>query len=140
MSSGDTTIEREQIRLDALRRYDVLGAFGEAQFDDVAELAAHLCQTPMAGITAMDASRKWFIASHGLSVRETSRADAFCQHVIGGRQPQTLMVPDALADPRFARNELVTGEPAVRFYVGAPLVTAGGEVLGALCAMDRVRC
>jgi GAF domain-containing protein len=104
-------------------------------FDDVTFLAAHICHTPIALITLIDSTRQWVKARVGTDVSETPRDVAFCSHAIASRE--TLVVPDALEDDRFARNPLVTGEPKIRFYAGAPLLVQEGHALGTLCVVDR---
>jgi PAS domain S-box-containing protein len=125
----------EPQRLDALRQLGLLDTPAEAAFDDVTLLAAHVCQTPIALITLVDRDREWFKSRVGMEAKELPREAAFCAHTI--LQPDELLeVPDALADPRFADNPMVTGAPGVRFYAGAPLVTREGQALGALCVLD----
>lgn len=123
-------------RLQALWRYDLLDTSAEAEFDDFTVLASHICGTPIALITLIDAARQWFKSSIGLDITETSRDVSFCAHMIESRT--MLEVPDTLDDGRFHDNPLTTGEPHVRFYAGAPLVTADGFVVGALCVLDRI--
>jgi PAS domain S-box-containing protein len=127
----------EAARLDALRRCEVLDTEPEAAFDDIARLAAHICGTPVALVSLVDERRQWFKARVGIDVSETPRDASFCAHAIV-RHPGLFVVPDALADKRFARNPLVTGEPGVRFYAGVPLVTSEGHALGTLCVIDFV--
>ena len=125
----------ETARLEALRQRAILDTPPEAAFDDLTTLAAHICEAPMAMITLVDEDRQWFKSCVGCPLVETRRDIAFCSHTI--LQPEVWVVPDALADDRFADNPLVTSKPHIRFYAGAPLVTPDGHALGALCVMDR---
>jgi len=106
----------------------------EAEFDAAVRAAALVCDAPIALVSLVDRQRQWFKACYGLSgVEETERDVAFCAHAIC--QNATLVVPDALLDPRFARNPLVIDPPHVRFYAGAPLCVRG-ENIGTLCVID----
>ncbi len=129
--------DNETQRLAILREYNVLDSMPEQAFDDLTLLAAQICQTPIALITLVDENRQWFKSKIGLSATETSRDAAFCAHAILNPD-EVLEVPDAHLDPRFANNPLVTSEPHIRFYAGAPLAGQDGVALGTLCAIDRV--
>lgn len=131
------TTADEQLRLAALYRYEVLDTAPEVAFDDIALLAAHICKAPIALVSFVDQHRQWFKSRIGIDSEQTARDVSFCTHTI--RRPDDLLVvPDALADPRFSDNPLVAAGPCIRFYAGAPLVTPEGHALGALCVKDVV--
>lgn len=127
----------EHQRLQELNSYNILDTPEEAFFDDLVELASLIFNTPISLITLIDENREFYKAVKGLQAKGNSRTNSFCQHTF--QKPESVLtVEDTLKDPRFKNNPLVHGDPKIRFYAGAPLVTPNGNVLGTLCVIDTV--
>lgn len=121
-------------RLAALDAYDILDTASEKGFDDVVLLARNICQTPVALVSLVAGNRQWFKARVGFPPCETDLNSSVCAHALA--EPDLLVIPDLAKDPRTRENPLVTDEPRIRFYAGAPLRTPDGKVLGSLCVID----
>lgn len=124
----------EPQRLAALQGLEVLDTAPDPELDIITRLAADRFDSAIALVSLVDERRQWFKSRHGLAACETPRAHSFCAHAIAGAE--VMVVPDATADPRFAANPLVTGEPHIRFYAAAPLTASSGHRIGTLCVID----
>jgi len=126
----------ENARLDELRSFGILDTNPDPSFDDITELARQVAGSDIAIISLVDADRQWFKSCVGVCLpqQQTPRSISFCAHTILQQTP--LIIEDACADPRFAENPLVIGEPGIRFYAGFPLISPNGFALGSLCAIS----
>ena len=129
-----STPEDELSRLKDLYEYDVLDTEAEKSFDDLTLLASDICETPISLISLVDPDRQWFKSKQGIDVDETARDISFCSHAI--LENQVFEVQNALTDTRFHDNPLVTNDPNIRFYAGAPLITPRGNAIGTLCVIS----
>ncbi|ART80174.1 GGDEF domain-containing protein [Oceanisphaera avium] len=130
----DDYADHEELRLAALAAYDILDTPPEAAFDAITEIAALICDAPIAVINFIDRDRQWFKSVLGLDVRQTPLNISICVHAI--TQPDLFIVPDTRLDARFTDNPLVRGEPYLRFYAGALLRSETGYPIGTLCVLD----
>ncbi len=122
-------------RIIDLRALEILDTPADERFDRITRLAQRLFDVPIALVSLVDEDRQWFKSRVGLEATETPRELAFCGHAI--MADETLQISDAQDDERFSENPLVTGEPNIRFYAGAPIESPNGYKMGTLCVIDR---
>ena len=127
--------KNESSRVESLRSFRILGTSREQVFDDIAHLAALICDVPVAIIAFIDEQRVWFKAKIGLELDEIPRDGSFCAYAI--LQSDVLIVPEPLSDERFTSSFLVK-QIGIQFYAGVPLITDDAHSVGALAVMDRV--
>jgi PAS domain S-box-containing protein len=132
MSSADNL---PLTRTEILAAHDLEGLSDDAGFGELTRFTAALCEAPICLVSVVGDTMQRFVAKHGIDVSETPRESSFCAHAMLGSD--LMVVPDATLDSRFAQNPLVTGDPFIRFYAGAPLLTKDGFPLGSLCVIDR---
>ncbi|MGY4394952.1 PAS domain S-box-containing protein [Sphingomonas sp. UYAg733] len=126
----------ESARTAALAEHDIESLRDDSGLKSITDFAAALCDAPIALVSLVEERRQTFLARTGLEASETPRETSFCAFAMLG--DDVMVVPDATRDPRFADNVLVTGEPNIRFYAGAPLIADDGTRLGSLCVIDSV--
>ncbi len=131
MTQDDLNETARQAALDRLS----IDQFADTALDDIARTAADMFQAPIAFVSLVDGDRQRFKSAVGSDLSQTPRGWAFCDHAIR-RAGEVMVVEDATLDPRFVDNPLVTGDPHVRFYAGAPLVTSSGHAIGTVCVLD----
>jgi len=129
---GSSTHEAK--RLAALRSLNLLDTTPEERFDRITRIAAATFNVKFAFITLIDEHRQWFKSAVNFAASETSREDSICHHAINQDTP--LIIEDTLLDKKFSSNILVTQEPYVRFYAGAPLKVDNQYNIGTLCILD----
>ena len=126
---------KELDRLLAVDRFLKLKLSKEQELNEIAQLAANICGTPIALITLLDEDTQYFKIAIGTKESKTTREDAFCNYVIN--QDKVIVVPDTAHDTRFANNPLRKSEINIQFYAGAPLITHDGLKLGSLCVIGH---
>lgn len=125
----------ETERMELIHQLDILDTTAEEAYDGITSIASLICNTPIATITIVDQNRQWNKSSVGIDSKEAPRIYSFCAHAITGNE--ILEIPDSHEDERFKDNPLVTGNPYVRFYAGAPLELKDGLRVGTLCVIDN---
>jgi class 3 adenylate cyclase len=128
--------ENEPGRIVALKAFEILDTPPDPAYDEIGELAAHICKCPVGYISFVDEERVWLKAKYGLppDFVGSPREIGFCATTICGAELVT--VPDLREDARFNQNPFVTADPHLQFYCSMPLITDEGYALGTLCVMD----
>jgi len=124
----------EHERLTVLHEYAIDRGIYDPGMDRITQLAVNMFDVPIALVSLVDEKYQLFVSHTGLDACETPRGVSFCSHAI--KHTEIMIIPDARRDPRFADNPLVTGEPFIRFYAGAPLITPSEYAIGTLCLID----
>jgi PAS domain S-box-containing protein len=126
----------EAARLEALRQYQILDTEPEQAYDNIAQLAALICDAPIVLVNFIDENRQWFKAKIGLDVPEMPSSVGLCY--LCQERRDVVVVYDTWTDEKLAINPVVTSYPYVRFYAGVPLITPKGDMVGTLCVIDQV--
>ncbi|HET6157807.1 MAG TPA: adenylate/guanylate cyclase domain-containing protein [Dongiaceae bacterium] len=126
----------ETERLAAVKSYHLLDTAPEIAYDEISELAAQICQCPVAVIGLIDETRDWKKSTYGLppDFRSMPRELSICSATIFGGS--LVISPDLTKDERYRDNPTVAGEPNLRFYCGVPLINPQGFALGTICVVD----
>jgi PAS domain S-box-containing protein len=114
--------------------YGILDSAAEAAYDDIANLAALICDTPIAYLSFIENNRQWFKSKVGFNLDENTLDKSFCRHAL--KQGALLVIPDLTLDTRTQNDEMVIRDPHLQFYAGALIKTSEDIVLGTLCVMD----
>jgi len=131
-----TELKREADRLATLNSYKVVDNAPESAFYRITQLVADIFSAPLASISLVGEDKEWFKSAVGFTETQIDRDVSICAQMIESGEP--MVVEDASIDPRFGDNPLVSGDPAIRFYAGSPLIAPNGKVLGALWIADTV--
>ncbi|WP_137131382.1 EAL domain-containing protein [Rhizobium sp. FY34] len=125
----------EDRRCEALVPYRMSGPEKEDGFASICELAAHLFSSDMAYVSLVDANKCWIKSAAGRHLTSGDRHSSLCNFSI--QTSSILVILDTHQDERMRDLPPVTAAPFIRFYAGAPLITANGERIGALCIADE---
>jgi diguanylate cyclase (GGDEF)-like protein/PAS domain S-box-containing protein len=123
-------------RLDAIRKLGLEAITDRDVFSRITLLASTMLGCPIALLSIVEDDRQWFLGRTGIDLTETPIEDSFCAVCVLGVGP--LLIEDTHTDPRLSGNELVTGPPYIRSYLGVPIRSDKGVVLGALCGISPV--
>lgn len=126
--------KNEKERLKELESYNIIDSLPEKEYDDIALISAHICETPISTVALIDKTRKWHKSKVGINKEFLPRDFTICSHTI--MDDKILVVDDTLLHQDFRHIGMVTKSPFVRFYAGVPLINSAGFALGTLCVVD----
>jgi two-component sensor histidine kinase/PAS domain-containing protein len=130
-------VVNDPARLRAIACHVPRSTENDPDFRMITELAASLFNAPIALVTIIDMDRQWFKARVGTAETGTPVSVSFCAHTIANAGAGPMVLTDLVGDPRFSTNPLVTDDPRIRFYAGAPILV-GGQAVGTVCVLDIV--
>src|SRR3979411_3107864 len=127
-------VKDEALRIEALNQYEVLNSAPDPVLDDLTQLAAQICDTPVAAVSFIGSDRIWIRSRFGMESLELSLGSTPCETTILG--DTVYEIRDARQHPDFAPDGFLVDGRLYRFYAGAPLTTPGGVSIGALLVLD----
>lgn len=129
---------QDPLRLDAVRRSNLLDSDSDRDFDQLTRLAAHLLRVPNALVTLVGRDRQFVKSSleegekAALPTGSSQTLDrSFCKFAVASREP--FIVEDSRTHPLVQHSDAV--DAGVLAYAGVPL-EVNGEAIGALCVID----
>lgn len=122
------------VRLASLHKMAIFYTPLEERFERISRLGKRAMDSRVAAVSLVTKDKQWFKSVLGWRVSELPLEESLCRHVIAAGQP--LIVPDTLADERFAESRFVSAGPKFRFYAGYPIKDADGRLIGTFCVMD----
>ena len=129
------SFHEDSSRVAALMRYRNLDYSNAPEFKIITQLAADICNVPIALVSFVDTNDVKLRFVCGLDgASSISRDISFCHHTV--MEAKLFEVPDTTKDPRFQNSPLVVNDPKFRFYTGIPILTHDSYAIGALCVMD----
>ena len=136
MSAGQEVVANyEYGKLCALDAYRNIGTTADKCFDNLTKLTSKALNIPIALISLIDEERQWVLSCFGTEVKDIPINLSFCTYTI--KNEAVFEISDTLLDSRFADHPFVTGEYAIRYYVGVPLIDEDGFKFGTLCLYDQ---
>ena len=118
-------------------QHRILPEGDQETYDHIVQMAAYICEAPIALVTFLDEEKQYFKASKGAGgLTETPISISFCAHTAATESGQ-MVINDLSKDQRFTTNPFVTGAPFVKFYAGISFVNPEGKRLGTVCVLDQ---
>lgn len=128
--------QNEPQRLQEIENYQILYTDEDEDFNNIAKLAASICNTKIALINIVGKDVVWSKSSYGTDLKEVPRERSFCGHGIN-HPDSPFIVEDASQDERFFDNPyVIKAENGIKFYAGIPLVPKPDFCIGMLCVID----
>ncbi|APG59041.1 PAS domain-containing protein [Christiangramia salexigens] len=128
-------IDSELERIKSLYSFRILDTPSEKEYDDITELAALICDTPISLVTLLDERRQFIKSCKGVENQEVPRVHSMCNHTIDNPNELTV-IADTRKDPRTKNNPYAGPDNRIYFYAGCPILDENGYALGSLCVID----
>ena len=124
----------EEQRLISVQALQLLDTGDHPTFDRITKHCIQIFECSVAMISLVDKDRLWVLSSVGLSLNQVPRESTFTNQTLAGGR--ALIVARASSDERFIDNPLVKAGPRLQSFIGCPVRSPDGVMVGALCLGD----